>query len=120
MSAACVARGSASGGPRTGTCIQAYLSEIFARCARSQILNQIWRNPELGQGGVLLGVLSWSKMGHEVEEVTNSKVSPVYSLATPPRGRVPYPTLSLTQLGHVACACLSARPAPGGRWRLWA
>ena len=29
--------------------IQANFSEIFARCARRHILNQIWRNPHLGQ-----------------------------------------------------------------------
>ena len=56
MSAACVARGSGSGGARTGPCIQAYFSEIFARCARRQILNQIWRNPGLGQH------ICWAKM----------------------------------------------------------
>ena len=28
---------------------QAYFSKIFARCARRQILNRIWKNPALGQ-----------------------------------------------------------------------
>jgi len=54
--------------------IEAFFSDFFARCARRQILNQIWRNPHLGQTAPSHGTESAGATGRAVKRWEPSAV----------------------------------------------